>query len=346
MRIAAVALGFPCALALGLVHPVLAVAAAVALALFWTRQRRLLIGAQGEDMALGYPTALPGSLATLPDDYIVFNQLRVPWLNTVLEIDHVVVGPNGVFNVECKHMVGEIEGADHARKWTQRKRGAGSVSIEREFRNPILQVKRSSHALARYLRARGIHVWVSPIVVFTHPAARVRATSNSTPLLKLEQLAPCIAMSDTRYAYRHQAAVTRALKRLCDEDGGHAELRANGLATTTSDPRSGGPHHISYFMRDLIPERVQAFMTHDLAQARKEARREEKLAARNRASTPPIPQTYAPAPRPLFKRRPRFTIVRGGATGVFRRRRMTVHTVLRSVETVQTEETDENEICF
>ena len=310
----------------------------------------MLKGAEGEDLALGIPTALPGSLATLADDYIVFNQIRVPWRSSVLELDHVVIGPNGVFNVECKHMVGEIDGSHTDKQWIQRKCGAGGVWTTREFRNPILQVKRSSHALATYLRARGIDVWVEPIMVFTHPAGRLRASSNSTPLLKLEQLAPCIQMSGTRRPFRQQTATTRAIKLLRNGDWRSNDVgTARGTAGAAPSDRPGGPRHISNFMRDLVPERVEAFMHQNLSRARKEARQEEKQSARTsaRGSTIPMVRLRTPTPgRDEFKRRPRFTVIRGGASRTTSRRRTIVRTIMKSVETVQTEESDENEISF
>src|SRR6185369_9550970 len=76
--------GAPCALILGLLDPLLVLPAGIALCTIWNRQRRRLKGAEGEDLALGVPTARLGSLSTLPDDYIVFNQLQVPWRDTTI----------------------------------------------------------------------------------------------------------------------------------------------------------------------------------------------------------------------------------------------------------------------
>ena len=56
-------------------------------------------GAQGEDTALA-------RLKDLPDTYTIFNQLEVPNNNSrrgFVELDLVVVGPNGVFVVEVKN---------------------------------------------------------------------------------------------------------------------------------------------------------------------------------------------------------------------------------------------------
>jgi hypothetical protein len=109
-------LGVSGALALGFLHPLLTVAAGGALSAIWKKQRRLLKGAEGEDIALGIPATLPGSLFTLPDDYIVFNHVRLPWRNTELELDFVVVGPNGVFNIECKALSRRRCGQRHGRQ--------------------------------------------------------------------------------------------------------------------------------------------------------------------------------------------------------------------------------------
>lgn len=66
--------------------------------------------------------AKSASYSTLPDDYIVFDQLRIPWRDASVELDHVVVCPNCIFNVEFKHWVGEISGSDTDGVWIQRKR--------------------------------------------------------------------------------------------------------------------------------------------------------------------------------------------------------------------------------
>ena len=76
------------------IHVALLFPGLIVLAILWNIKQQRLCGAEGEDRALGIPVTLPGSLATLPDDYTVFNQLEVPNGTSFCELDYVVIGPN------------------------------------------------------------------------------------------------------------------------------------------------------------------------------------------------------------------------------------------------------------
>jgi hypothetical protein len=330
--------GIPGTLALGLILPALALPTVIALCAVWNRQYRLLKGAEGEDLALGVPAAQPGSLSTLPNDYIVFNQLRIPWRDTSVELDHVIVGPNGIFNVECKHWAGEISGNDTDRTWIQRKLVSSRLHTTRQMRSPLHQVRRSTHALATYLRSMGINVWVEGVTVFTHPAATLSVRTNSVPVLTLPQLAHYIETYQPLIPFRYQGAAMRAIKLLLGEKRRAETARAKRAELS---PDSSGPRHISYFMRDLIPERVEAFMSHDLRHVAKGAEPTSSMIANSSAPSRPEPEsTHSTSSKRT--RRPRLTVIRGNVTGTTMRRK-TVRTYLKCVETVRTEETNEME---
>lgn len=324
--------GIPAALSLSLLHPLLTLAAGIALVATWNRQNRPTKGAQGEDLALGIPCVQPGSLAMLDDDYIVFNQVRVPWRDTALELDFVVVGRNGVFNVECKHLVGEIVGRDVDRNWVQQKRGSGGIPVTKHARNPVIQVRRSTHALATYLRSCGIDVWVHALVVFTHPAAKLSVSSNAVPVLTLPQLVDRIATFRPSTPFRQQGAAIRALRRLQDPVPGIDSRTAP--AETVSG--AGGPRHIRYFMRDMVPERIEAFMKHDM---RSEIRKQSGPADITTAQ-PQLPVNRA-AVQPARGRRRRLRVV-AFAHPVERRRRKTVRTYRRE-EIFEVEESSDSD---
>lgn len=332
VRAFVIILGLPSALALGLIHPLLTLAAGGAFFAIWDKQYRLLKGAEGEDFALGASNVKPGSLSTLPDDYIIFNQLRIPWRDTTVELDYVVVGPNDVFNVECKHLVGEIVGGDVEQKWIQHKRGLGNVPLSRETRNPVIQVRRSTHALASYLRAKQIDVWVQAVVVFTHPAARLSVASNSVPILTLSQLAHHIASFRPRAPFRQQGVVMRALKLLRDNKSNSTKLATTDLGTVL---RSGRPRHISYFMRDVVPERVEAFMRHEVRSVMRAQQRSSQAVAAAQTPTPAPVATIQRVPAP----RPRLTVM---TRSVEKRRHRTVRTYERE-EVTEVEETNETD---
>lgn len=96
----------------------------------------LLIGAKGESEAIT-------ALSELNDDYVVINDFRQDFTSPIydkknddriysIQVDHLVIGPTGVFAVETK-------------KWSR-------LSIEnRDLFSPVKQLKRAGHALFCYL---------------------------------------------------------------------------------------------------------------------------------------------------------------------------------------------------
>ncbi len=107
------------------------------LALYCRRQPTLVYGyfkgARGEEM-------VAGELARLGSEWTVFNGLLLP---DGRDIDHVAVGPQGVFVVETKHWRGEVtvEG--------------GQILAEGRplSKSPITQVRRAMGAVARVAEA-------------------------------------------------------------------------------------------------------------------------------------------------------------------------------------------------
>lgn len=87
-------------------------------------------GARGEEMSAS-------SLARLSADWTIFNGLITPQGN---DIDHVVVGPLGIFVVETKHWSGEVDLINGEILANGR-----TLAIHR---SPIAQVRRSMAAIA------------------------------------------------------------------------------------------------------------------------------------------------------------------------------------------------------
>lgn len=94
-------IGLPVTVAGAWIHFLILGVGAVALAVLWDRQNRRLSGAEGEERALGLPYTLAGSLVYLPDTYIAFNQILVPYGKHYRELDLIVVGPKGEISLTC-----------------------------------------------------------------------------------------------------------------------------------------------------------------------------------------------------------------------------------------------------
>ena len=59
------------------------------------------------------------TLAQLPDEYIVLEDVILETTRGTTQIDHVVVSKYGVFAIETKNYRGDIYGDDSRRQWTQ-----------------------------------------------------------------------------------------------------------------------------------------------------------------------------------------------------------------------------------
>lgn len=112
-------------------------------------------------------------LVSLDDRYYLLNNLRLPgWSD---DVDHVVVGPNGVFVLETKHHRGRIFWRDG--EWLQQKISRnGHLQPERPMRDPVRQLKRNVDYLRGCINstdpvlARRAGLWMEGAAVFTHPA--------------------------------------------------------------------------------------------------------------------------------------------------------------------------------
>ncbi len=259
-------IGVPLLVGAAFIHVLLAWAGLIILYMLWTKPDAHLSGAEGEDLALGIPSALPGSLATLHQDYIVFNQLQIPAGRSYRELDYVVVGPNGIFVVEVKHYRGEIRGAEFDRTWLQRKRSRAGYFYTQELRNPVTQIKGGIYALRRHLATHGIRNWIEGIVVFTHPECTLMADKSSVPILTLAELADYIRDFHPKWAPRKLDTTVEALKELAKVD---AVPQPVPSSEHTVRKKLRSPQHISYFMQDFLKpaEKIREIMNHDASKA-------------------------------------------------------------------------------
>jgi hypothetical protein len=120
----------------------------------------MLAGAAGEDRVLA-------ALDTLPAEYTLFNQIRLPDERSrtgFREADFVVVGNNGVFIIENKDYRGEIQGDATVANWELHKIGIGGTPYTTACRNPVRQVRVYVMLLSRLVAMRGIKVRITPLV--------------------------------------------------------------------------------------------------------------------------------------------------------------------------------------
>ena len=116
---------------------------------------------------------LPRMLAGLDDNYYLLNNLNLPGRSD--DIDHLVIGPNGLFALETKHHRGRIFWRDG--EWYQSKVSRrGRLQPETPLRDPTQQLKRNVDYLRSCINRTDpmlsyrTRLWIEGVVVFTHPA--------------------------------------------------------------------------------------------------------------------------------------------------------------------------------
>lgn len=118
----------------------------------------------------------------LPDTYTAISDISVEYENKTSQLDHVIVGPTGVFVVETKNLNGEIVGNAFDHELQQNKIGRNGGEYSRNFYNPIKQVGTHVYRLSGILKDHNIKTWVQGIVYFSNPDAEVHVDGDKIPV--------------------------------------------------------------------------------------------------------------------------------------------------------------------
>jgi hypothetical protein len=113
------------------------------------------------------------------------------------DIDHVVLGPNGIFVLETKNWKGTV--SCNGDEWQRLGKRNFSAS-------PSRQVKRNAMRIKQIIENSGvIHsgVWVEGIVVLTNNHATLRINGATVPILKLAHLSDYLT-GHRNGSYSHQ----------------------------------------------------------------------------------------------------------------------------------------------
>jgi hypothetical protein len=137
--------------------------------------------------------AVEKALRSLDDSYILINDVRLP--NARGNIDHIVVGPTGVFVIETKNVSGHYlcEG-DY---WYRIKNGK-----VRKTRSISRQASHNAYSLRKFLRKYGCDQYVHCVVVFTNKKCKVDLINPSVPVVDVSNLPKFILRTNTRLPKR------------------------------------------------------------------------------------------------------------------------------------------------
>jgi hypothetical protein len=118
---------------------------------------------------------------SLGDDYYLLNDLYLGKGSG--DIDHIVLGPNGVFVLETKNWSGTISCSGDEWQRAGKQNFSGS---------PSLQVKRNTAKIKQIIEnnqnLRALDIWVEGIVVLTNKHSNLHLSNPTVPILKLNQL--------------------------------------------------------------------------------------------------------------------------------------------------------------
>jgi len=145
-----------------------------------------LAGIEGE-------VAVLDQLKQLPDDYVLFNRVKLPdgqLPNGWRELDFIVAGPTGLWVVEVKNTPGHVYVQPGERHWPLARRGCcGSTPNWNALENPIPQARAQTDSLRRWLLQHGIAVEPRPVICLAHAEVAIdNAAESPVPVLVRDQL--------------------------------------------------------------------------------------------------------------------------------------------------------------
>ncbi|MDQ0190625.1 NERD domain-containing protein [Alicyclobacillus cycloheptanicus] len=114
-------------------------------------------------------------------DYVVFNDIVLEGGGQRQQIDHLVVGPAGVYHIETKHWSEQV--AFDRNGMQHRKNG-----VLTEDSDPTVQMDRHDYVVRSVLTEHGIHADVIGIICFSHPRCELHGSSPRYATIKLDRL--------------------------------------------------------------------------------------------------------------------------------------------------------------
>lgn len=118
----------------------------------------LNIGIQGEEV-------ITSTLTSLPDDYMIFNNVALNYNGELTEIDSIILSCHGIFVVDVKNYKGVLFGLESDDVWSRTKISKADKSYGGAIKNPVKQVDRKAQIVSNVLYKKGIRTDVEGYVV-------------------------------------------------------------------------------------------------------------------------------------------------------------------------------------
>jgi hypothetical protein len=144
-------------------------------------------GAEGE-------SKVTNSLASgLDDSFVLVNGLVLKGQRG--DIDHVLVGPTGVFVIETKNYSGYVRCEGDV--WTRKPSRSARLFKRVNLSSPAKAVLKDVDAVAGTLAAIQLSAPIMPLVVFPNPGVILAVRKPSVRVLRLEELLPAVKAPKT-----------------------------------------------------------------------------------------------------------------------------------------------------
>ena len=92
---------------------------------------------------------------------LLFTNVEISFDGRKAELDNIIINHFGIFIIETKNYVGEIEGKEDDYTWVKTKITPAGNIYQKSVLNPIKQVKRQIYLLSKYIENfTGIRVWI------------------------------------------------------------------------------------------------------------------------------------------------------------------------------------------
>jgi len=121
----------------------------------------LKFGLQGEKEAFDL-------LSKLPKQYKILSDVHIVDGTKSSQIDFVIIGPNGLFIMESKHIKGIINGKEDDTYLQKVKIGRGGDKYFKRMYNPIKQIRGHKIGMDVFLKKKGFRYRAFPILYFSN----------------------------------------------------------------------------------------------------------------------------------------------------------------------------------
>ena len=172
---------------------------------FFIRSSQYRKGQSGE-------TLTRENLNRLSNNHQLINDVMLP--ESYGNIDHILLGPNGIFVIETKNLEGEIRCDEDL--WYQYKPG-WKIPEEYEIKSPSKQVKRNAVKLKQFIEKKlNKKIWIEGVVVFTNPDVNLELNNPTTSILRVNELCNYITSkkSKTQFSLKELELIGKTILEL------------------------------------------------------------------------------------------------------------------------------------